>query len=97
MQVYRYDTEGKFVDRFGSKGDAPGQLDGPQDIAVDGQGRILVADYNGIHIFDSGGTYLKSIPDFYDGVIFDMKLDLQGNLWLLTNAPQIYKLVLKLD
>lgn len=97
MQVYHYDSEGKFVDRFGSKGDAPGQLDGPQDIAVDGQGRILVADYNGVHIFDSGGTYLKSIPDFYDGVIFDMKLDLQGNLWLLTNAPQIYKLVLKLD
>ncbi len=91
-KVYRFDPQGKFVDRFGSKGQAPGQLDNPRDIAIDGQGRIYVADNNGLHIFDAGGTYLKSLPRFYQGALFDLKFGLDGNLYLVTNAPQVYKI-----
>jgi hypothetical protein len=91
-QVYRFDAQGNFVDRFGSKGEAPGQMESPRAVAVDGQGRIYVADYPGIHIFDHGGTYLKTLPgDLWKGVVFDIAFDLQDNLYVLTNQPQVYK------
>jgi DNA-directed RNA polymerase subunit RPC12/RpoP len=41
-QVYQFDAEGNFVDRFGSKGDGPGLLDNPEDLIIDGQGRIYI-------------------------------------------------------
>lgn len=91
-QVYRFDAQGNFIDRFGSKGEAPGQMDLPGSLAVDGQGRIFVADYPGIHIFDNGGTYRRTLPDsLWKGVIFDITFDLQGSLYVITNQPQVYK------
>lgn len=91
-QVYRFDAQGNFVDRFGSKGDGPGLLDNPEDLTVDGQGRIYILDQDGIEIFDNNGRHLKLIPDDYEGYAFDIKLDLQGNVYLITNAPRVYQL-----
>jgi DNA-binding beta-propeller fold protein YncE len=42
--VFKFTPEGKFVNRFGSRGDQVGQLTAPQAIAVDGQGRVYVSD-----------------------------------------------------
>jgi hypothetical protein len=95
-QVYRYDADGNFVDRFGSKGDGPGLLDSPADLTVDGQGRVYILDQDGIEIFDNNGRPVKLIPDDYDGYAFDIKLDLAGNVYIITNAPQVYKLKLNL-
>jgi DNA-directed RNA polymerase subunit RPC12/RpoP len=95
-QVYQFDPEGNFVDRFGSKGDGPGLLDNPTDLIVDGQSRIYILDQDGIEVFDNSGTPIKLIPDDYEGHAFDIKLDLQGNVYLITNAPQVYKLALNL-
>jgi DNA-binding beta-propeller fold protein YncE len=38
-------TTGKFLTRFGGKGDLDDQLDKPEGIAVDPQGHVFVADY----------------------------------------------------
>lgn len=95
-QVYQFDAEGNFVDRFGSKGDGPGLLDNPEDLIVDGQGRIYILDQDGIEIFDNSGSHINLIPDDYQGHAFDIKLDLQGNVYIITNAPQVYKLSLNL-
>ncbi len=95
-QVYQYDADGNFVDRFGSKGDGPGLLASPEDLTVDGQGRIYILDQDGIEIFDNNGTPIKLIPDDYEGYAFDIKLDLAGNAYVITNAPQVYKLRLNL-
>jgi DNA-binding beta-propeller fold protein YncE len=95
-QVYQFDAEGNFVDRFGSKGDGPGLLDNPEDLIIDGQGRIYILDQDGIEVFDNSGRHIKLIPDDYQGHAFDIKLDLQGNVYLITNAPQVYKLRLNL-
>ena len=51
-QVYQFDAQGNFVDRFGSKGKGPGLLEHPEDLAVDGQGRVYILDQDGIEIFD---------------------------------------------
>jgi sugar lactone lactonase YvrE len=90
-QVYKFDKDGNFIDRFGGKGDGPGLLNNVQDLAVDGQGRVYVLNQDGIEIFDRNGVALKLIPGDYDGWAFDIQLDIQGNLYLITNAGQIYK------
>lgn len=95
-QVYHFDSQGNFVDRFGSKGDGPGLLDSPGDLTVDGQGRLYILDQDGIEVFDNTGRHIKLIPDDYQGHAFDIKLNLQGHVYLITNAPQVYKLSLDL-
>jgi hypothetical protein len=95
-QVYQFDATGNFVDRFGSKGDGPGLLDNPEDLTVDGQRRIYILDQDGIEIFTNNGAHLKLIPDDYEGHATDIKLDLQGNVYIITNAPQVYKLKINL-
>jgi DNA-binding beta-propeller fold protein YncE len=39
-------STGKFISRFGGKGDVDHQLDKPEGIAVDPEGNVFVADYN---------------------------------------------------
>ena len=39
-----FDTDGKFISKFGSKGKQDGQFNRPEDIAIDPDGRVFVAD-----------------------------------------------------
>jgi DNA-binding beta-propeller fold protein YncE len=59
--VFRFTPEGKFVNRFGSSGNQPGQFTAPDAIAVDGKGRVYVGDFKGIQVFDANGTYIDLI------------------------------------
>lgn len=56
--VFKFSPEGKYLTRFGSDGDQPGQFRGPSAIAVDGKGRVYVSDFKGIQVFDGNGRYL---------------------------------------
>ena len=58
--VFKFTPEGKFVNKFGSVGNEPGQFIGPQAIAVDNQSRVYVSDTSGIEVFDSNGRYLDT-------------------------------------
>jgi LSD1 subclass zinc finger protein len=61
--VYKLSPGGDFVDRFGSRGDGPGQFRVPTDIAVDGQGRVYVADVSkGVVVFSPEGDFVAEIP-----------------------------------
>ena len=92
-QVYKFDTQGEFTDRFGSKGSEPGQFTSPQAIAVNGQGEVFIDDFSGILVFDSNGTYLRTIPWSYTlGSPMGMTFDLQGYLYAATNQPQVVKM-----
>jgi len=52
----------KFLFKFGSHGNGPGQFDGPSDIAVSEKtGTIAVADNKRIQLFSSDGNYLREI------------------------------------
>ena len=59
IQVFDYD--GKFLKRFGEKGNGEGQFQFPYGIAGDSQGNVYVADlYLGrISVFDQEGNFLK--------------------------------------
>lgn len=92
-QVYRYDADGRFIDRFGSKGDQPGQLNSPKAIAVDGQSRIYVMQFLGaIDQFDPSGRFLGRIAvDYGNGTPMGMTMDRAGFVYVVTNASKVMK------
>ena len=88
--VYKFSREGKYLNKFGGKGDGLGQLQSPETIAVDGKGRIYVSDGSSIHVFDENGRYVDSFELKSGGVVFGMAFNADGQL-LVTDREQIYK------
>jgi DNA-directed RNA polymerase subunit RPC12/RpoP len=65
--VFKFTPEGKYVNQFGGEADASNIQNGkfvePSGIAIDGYGRIFVADiFGSVQVFDSSGAYLNSFP-----------------------------------
>ena len=88
--VFKFSSEGQFASQFGSNGNEPGTFMGTVSaIAVDGQGRIYVADFQGIQMFDNNGRFLHLIP--IDGVARDMAFNNQGELVTITSQNKLYK------
>lgn len=56
--VCHFTADWAFVDRWGE-----GELEGPEDIAVDGQGRVLILDRRGVKVFDRSGRSLGRIDE----------------------------------
>ena len=76
--VFKFGRDGKFVNRFGSGGDQPGQFRAAYSIAVDGYGRVYVGDIKGIQVFDADGRYLNVIKlkGMAFGLVFNDKNEL---------------------
>jgi streptogramin lyase len=76
--VFKFGPDGKFLTRFGSHGQQPGQISAGDAIAVDGKGRVFVSDSKGVQVFDSDGRYLTVFkPDgVASGMIFNDKNEL---------------------
>ena len=57
-RIVKYDTDGKFIKEWGTKGTGRGELDAPHALAMDSKGRLFVADRtnNRIQIFDQDGN-----------------------------------------
>jgi hypothetical protein len=54
-----FDFAGKYLNRFGSGGDEPGQLSGAiAGIAVDGQDQVFVSDEKSVNVFSAAGRFL---------------------------------------
>jgi Ribosomal protein L7/L12 C-terminal domain len=77
--VFKFGPNGKYITRFGGKGSEAGQFRAPHAIAVDGQGRVYVADIKGIQVFDENGRYLglfKLEKNLAFGMVFNDKNEL---------------------
>jgi sugar lactone lactonase YvrE len=64
-RIVHFTRDGTFVKIIGgTKGSAPGQLQLPHGVAVDAQGRVIVADSDNkrLSIFDKDGKFVKAIP-----------------------------------
>ena len=59
--VFKFSPDGRFLTRFGGDGDEQGLFRAPSAIAVDNQGRVYVADFKGVQVFDPNGRYLDLI------------------------------------
>ena len=79
--VFKFARDGKFINRFGSDGDQPGQFRAPYSIAVDGYGRIYVGDMKGIQVFDANGRYLTLLD--LKGVAFGMAFNEKNELFVV--------------
>ena len=79
--VFKFGRDGKFMNRFGGKGNQPGQLRASYSIAVDGYGRVYVGDIKGIQVFDADGRYLTILEQ--KGVAFGMVFDDKNELFVV--------------
>ena len=77
--IFKFSPDGRFLDRFGSDGDRPGQFTSPSSFCIDPQGRLWVSDFSDLIVFDNNGTYLDT---FNPGMtLYDM---------VLINGDQLY-------
>ena len=79
--VFKFDRDGKFITRFGSGGDQPGQFRAAYSIAADGYGRVYVGDVKGIQVFDGNGRYVAVIN--LKGVAFGMVFNDKNELFVI--------------
>jgi hypothetical protein len=79
--VFKFGRDGKFVNRFSSGGDQPGQLRAAYSIAVDGYGRVYVGDIKGIQVFDANGRYLNMLQQ--KGMAFGMVFNDKNELFVV--------------
>jgi DNA-binding beta-propeller fold protein YncE len=81
-RLVKFDKSGKYVKEWGTRGSAPGQFDAPHAIAIDPQGRVLVADRpnSRIEIFDQDGEFLAQWKQF--GRPSGLAIDKNGTLYV---------------
>ena len=65
-RISRFTKDGKFVKAFGRLGSGPGEFRTPHDIALDGAGRLFVADRwnDRIQILDLDGNFIAEWKQF---------------------------------
>ncbi len=90
--VFKFNSDGRFMTRFGGQGSQPGQIQAGHSIAVDGKGRVYVGDIKGIQVFDSEGRYLTIFKP--DGPAFGMVFNDKNEL-LVAARNKVNKYALK--
>jgi LSD1 subclass zinc finger protein len=86
--VFKFSPDGRFLTQFGGDGDEAGQFRAPGAIAVDNQGRVYVADFKGVQIFDPAGRYLNTIK--VKGAASGLAFNERGELFVVART-QVYK------
>ena len=90
--VFIFSHDGKYVSRFGSRGDGDGQFTSPRSIVVDNLGKVYIADFPGIMIYANDGRYLDTLP--VNGAVMGMAFDDQNNLYVIA-GEQVLRFKLK--
>jgi len=79
-EIYRLDASGRFVDRFGGKGDGPEQFRWAMALAIDGRGRVYVSDVGrGIRVFDASGHFVDAFGE--RAAVFGLAFDDHDGLY----------------
>jgi DNA-directed RNA polymerase subunit RPC12/RpoP len=93
--VLKYSPQGTYVDQFGGQAEGgnanePGKFTSPRAVAVDGYGRVFVADFFDIKVFDDSGSYLDRI-NVSDGVPFGITVDKDNHVYVVTNQNHVIR------
>ena len=66
MRIVKYAKDGTFIKEWGTKGAAPGELNGAHGLAFDSRGRLFVADRENrrVQIFDQDGGFIDAWTQF---------------------------------
>jgi hypothetical protein len=89
--VFKFTPDGRYVNRFGGRGDQPGQFRAAHALTVDNQGRVYVSDSKGVQVFDKDGRYLDTFKPA--PVAFGMVFDQQNQLHIAART-QVLKCAL---
>jgi DNA-binding beta-propeller fold protein YncE len=59
-RIQKFTNEGKFITKWGSKGTAEGQFQGPSGLSIDANDNLYVTDKNNnrIQVFTSDGQFI---------------------------------------
>lgn len=79
--ILKFGPDGRFLNRVGSRGSGPGEWSAPQNIGVDGNGRLYVGEWRGIHVYDGNGRFLDTIPT--DGNVMDLVISDNNDIWAI--------------
>ena len=65
-RIVKFSKDGEFIRSWGKLGSAPGEFNVPHALALDSQGRVLVADMSNrrIQVFDQDGGFITQWPQF---------------------------------
>lgn len=87
--VHRFSADGSLLKTWGGRGDGPGAFTTPHAVAIDGKGRVLVADRenNRVQVFDRDGHFLESWGDFYHPM--QIWIDDRGLVFVTDQIPRI--------
>lgn len=94
--IFKFNSEGKYQQRFGSEGDDDDQFMGFIDgLAIDSKGRIYTADFKGVQVFDStNGQWLGQINKPESGTsIYDISVT-PANELLVVSTHRVFKFAL---
>jgi sugar lactone lactonase YvrE len=94
--IFKFNSEGRYQQRFGSEGDGEDQFLGFIDgLTIDSKGRIYTADFKGIQVFDStNGQWLGQINKPESGLsIYDIAVTPDNNL-LAVATHRVFKFAL---
>jgi len=89
--IFKFSSDGTFLNRFGSQGENPGQFFGSIAIAVDGKGRVYVSDfYKGILVFESDGRYIATFNvDNHNGKAIGLIFNDRNELFVISEKTTI--------
>ena len=87
--VIKFSKDGKYLSKFGGKGNRPGELNGTHGIQIDSKRRIIVADRGNsrIEVFDENGKYLDQWPNLPAPYCIRLSKDGQ-HLWVSDGYTQ---------
>jgi peptidylamidoglycolate lyase len=76
-RVVKFDSTGKYLFEWGTKGNGPGQFNIPHGIDLDKQGNVYVADRENkrVQVFTPEGKFIRSWTDDSYGNIFSIAYD----------------------
>jgi peptidylglycine monooxygenase len=87
--VHRFSVDGALTASWGGRGTAPGLFTTPHAVAIDGFGRVLVADRenNRVQVFDRDGGFIAAWGDFYHPM--QVWVDDRGLVFVTDQIPRI--------
>jgi peptidylamidoglycolate lyase len=89
-RIVKFSPEGRFLAEWGAKGNGPGQFDVPHSLALDGRGRVYVADRGNarLQIFDGEGQFIAEWQGAQLGRPWAVRLGADGSLYVVDGGDQ---------
>lgn len=89
-RVAKFSAAGQFLFQWGIKGSGPGQFDLPHGIAIDGGGRVYVADRSNarVQVFDSKGGFIAEWKNAKLGRPYAIAIGQEGMAYIIDGGDQ---------